>query len=311
MNRFKNILYVSDGQTDTCSALERAMALAENNHARLTVVDVIDAVDEDEKIHERFGVSLNRLLHDHRLNELASLIEPYQTDDQIIYTRVLSGSMFAEIIKMVMQGNYDLVIKASSSPANLEEHLLGSTDMHLLRKCPSPVWIDRPGKAIPYQQILAAVDPLGDAGAANNIMQLATSLAAREKAQLQVVHAWQFYGESMIRNGRAKLSIAEADALVDGEYKRRVDKLNTLLKNYGLSTDDDNVHLVKDQAVPGILQASESADLIVMGTIGRVGVPGFFIGNTAEEVMQMTQASILAVKPDGYISPLAQAARAA
>ena len=108
MNRFKNILYVSDGQTDTCSALERAMALAENNHARLTVVDVIDAVDEDEKIHERFGVSLNRLLHDHRLNELASLIEPYQTDDQIIYTRVLSGSMFAEIIKMVMQGNYDL-----------------------------------------------------------------------------------------------------------------------------------------------------------------------------------------------------------
>jgi nucleotide-binding universal stress UspA family protein len=308
MNRFKNILYVSDGQTDTCSALDRAMALAENNHARLTVVDVIDAVDEDEKIHERFGVSLNRLLHDHRLNELANLIEPYQTDDQIIYTRVLSGSRFAEIIKMVMHGDYDLVIKASSSPANLEEHLLGSTDMHLLRKCPSPVWIDRPGKTIPYKQILAAVDPLGDAGAANNIMQLATSLAAREKAQLQVVHAWQFYGESMIRNGRAKLSVAEADALVDGEYKRRVDKLNALLKNYGLSTDDDNVHLVKGQAVPGILQASASADLIVMGTIGRVGIPGFFIGNTAEEVMQMTQTSILAVKPEGYISPLAQAA---
>jgi len=48
-----------------------------------------------------------------------------------------------------------------------------------------------------------------------------------------------------------------------------------------------------------------------MPTIGRVGVPGFFIGNTAEEVMQMTQASILAVKPEGYISPLAPAAQAA
>ena len=308
MNRFKNILYVSEGRCDTCPALERAVALAETNHARLTVVDVIDHVDEDESIHERFGIRLNQLLHDHRLNELETLIQPYQKEDQIIYTRVLKGPMFAEIIKMVMQGDYDLVIKASRPPVNLEEQLLGSTDMHLLRKCPAPVWIDRPGKTIPYQNILAAVDPLDDAGTAEKIMQLSTSLAEREKAQLHVVHAWQFYGESMIRNGRARLAVDEVDALVDGEYARRVNKFNRLLNNYGLSTEDENVHLIKGQAVPSILQASDSADLIVMGTIGRVGVPGFLIGNTAEEVMQMTQASILAVKPDGYISPLAQAA---
>ncbi len=308
MNRFKNILYISEGRCDTCPALERAVALAETNHARLTVMDVIDRVDEDENIHGRFGVSLNQLLHNHRLNELAALIAPYQQEDQIIYTRVLTGSPFAEIIKTVMQNDYDLVIKASRPPLNLEEQLLGSTDMHLLRKCPAPVWIDRPGKVIPYKNILAAVDPLGDMGAASKIMQLATSLAEREQAQLQVVHAWQFYGESMIRNGRARLAEKEADALVDGEYSQRKEKLNALLKDYGLSTGDDNVHLVKGQAVPTILQVSKSADLIVMGTIGRVGIPGFFIGNTAEEVMQMTQASILAVKPDGYISPLAQAA---
>lgn len=311
MKRFKNILYVSEGSCDVCPALERAVALAETNHARLTVVDVIDRIEEDKQIHGRFGVSLNQLLHDHRLNELSALIEPFQKDDQIIYTRVLVGSPFAEIIKIVMQNHYDLVIKASRPPLNLEERLLGSTDMHLLRKCPAPVWIDRPGKVIPYKNILAAVDPLADPGVANKIMQLATSLAEREQAQLQVVHAWQFYGESMIRNGRARLAEKEADALVDGEYHQRKDKLNDLLKNYGLSTGDDNVHLIKGQAVPSILRASESTDLIVMGTIGRVGVPGFFIGNTAEEVMQVTQASILAVKPEGYISPLAQAAQAA
>ncbi|MBT8449347.1 MAG: universal stress protein, partial [Gammaproteobacteria bacterium] len=107
MNRFKNILYVSDGRSDTCSAIKRAIVLAENNHARLTVVDVIDHVNEDEKILERFGVSLDRLLHDHRLNELENLIEPYQKENQIIYTRVLMGPAFAEIIQMVMQGGYD------------------------------------------------------------------------------------------------------------------------------------------------------------------------------------------------------------
>ena len=46
------------------------------------------------------------------------------------------------------------------------------------------------------------------------------------------------------------------------------------------------------------------ADLIVMGTVGRTGIPGFFIGNTAEELLQTSQASILAVKPTGFRSPV-------
>ena len=308
MKRFKNILYISDASSETCPALERAVALAETNKARLTVADVIDPVDDDKDIQGRYGISLNQLLHDYRLKELSKLVEPYQSEQHLIYTRVMAGPAFAEIIKSVMQNDYDLVIKASRPPANLGEQLLGSTDLHLLRKCPCPVWIDRPGKSIPYRRILAAVDPLGDVGAANRILQLATSLAEREQAELEVVHAWQFNGESFIRNGRARLPTDEVDALVDGEHKRHVEKLNTLLRDYGMNTADANVHLVKGLAVPSILQVGESADLIVMGTIGRGGIPGFIIGNTAEEVMQLTKASILAVKPDGYLSPLAQAA---
>jgi nucleotide-binding universal stress UspA family protein len=41
-----------------------------------------------------------------------------------------------------------------------------------------------------------------------------------------------------------------------------------------------------------------------MGTVGRTGIPGFFIGNTAEEVLQTTTASVLAVKPKDFISPV-------
>jgi nucleotide-binding universal stress UspA family protein len=41
-----------------------------------------------------------------------------------------------------------------------------------------------------------------------------------------------------------------------------------------------------------------------MGTVGRVGIPGLFIGNTAEEIFQTTACSVLAVKPDGFISPV-------
>ncbi|MEW8205550.1 MAG: universal stress protein, partial [Candidatus Thiodiazotropha taylori] len=79
-------------------------------------------------------------------------------------------------------------------------------------------------------------------------------------------------------------------------------KLQALLENYGMSTDDSAVKLVHGDASKVIHQLSDSlnADLIVMGTVGRTGVPGLFIGNTAEDVLQTTKASILAVKPPNF-----------
>jgi nucleotide-binding universal stress UspA family protein len=41
-----------------------------------------------------------------------------------------------------------------------------------------------------------------------------------------------------------------------------------------------------------------------MGTLGRVGIPGLIIGNTAEDVLRETQTAVLAVKPSGFISPV-------
>jgi nucleotide-binding universal stress UspA family protein len=64
--------------------------------------------------------------------------------------------------------------------------------------------------------------------------------------------------------------------------------------------------LVKEEASSAIHQLSESlnADLIVMGALGRNGIPGLFIGNTAEEVLQNTRVSIMAVKPPSFVSPV-------
>ena len=42
---------------------------------------------------------------------------------------------------------------------------------------------------------------------------------------------------------------------------------------------------------------------IEMGALGRTGVPGLFIGK-AENVTQNIDASILAVKPEGFVSPV-------
>ncbi len=140
MKRFKNILYFADGAMETCPALERAVNLAKTNHARLTVIDVLGETESPAEIESRFGMDLSQILRERRQELLESLVAPFNEADAIIYTRVMTGTPFAEVIRAVLRNGYDLVIKAARPPEGVSERLLGSTDMHLLRKCPCPVW---------------------------------------------------------------------------------------------------------------------------------------------------------------------------
>jgi len=48
-------------------------------------------------------------------------------------------------------------------------------------------------------------------------------------------------------------------------------------------------------------------DLIVLGTVGRNGVEGLLLGNTAESVLVHCDCDVLAVKPAGFVSPISPA----
>ena len=82
--------------------------------------------------------------------------------------------------------------------------------------------------------------------------------------------------------------------------------MNELLKSYRVKGLNPQVHLTEGNAEDVILSVAreEHIELIVMGTVGRVGIPGFFIGNTAEEVLRQIDCSVLTVKPDGFVTPV-------
>ena len=309
MKRFKNILYHADGENPSSESLNRALALAESNQARLTVMDVIPESDLAGEVEQRHGLRLDEVLRQTRLEQLEALVEPHTQSGIPIYTQVVTGTPFIELIRAVQRNGFDLLIKAPHPPEGLTKRLIyGSFDLHLLRKCPCPVWIDRPESQHPYRQIVAAVDPMDtDCTALNRlIMDLASSLAQREAARLHVVHAWRLEGESMLRSGRARISVTEVDRLLVDTQQTHRNRLDALLQDYRLSTENSQVKLLKDLPAKAIVGYAEQidADLIVMGTVGRSGIPGLIIGNTAEDVLSSTQASIIAVKPQGFVSPV-------
>lgn len=45
-------------------------------------------------------------------------------------------------------------------------------------------------------------------------------------------------------------------------------------------------------------------DLVMMGTVGRTGIPGFLMGNTAEMILNRIDCSVLAIKPEGFVTPV-------
>jgi len=309
MNRFKNILFFADGSTTATWAFERAVQLAQTNEARLTVIDVISDSHASDGIPGRLGARLYRTLRDRLQQQLDELVAEFgRNDNELIYTRVEAGIDFVEVIRAVLRNGHDLVMKAARPPEGFSAHLLGSTDLHLLRKCPCPVWIDRPSVKHPYRNILAAVNPAEDElnGCSRLVMELASSLASPESVQMSVVHAWQMYGEATLRNGRGRISGKELDLLVDMTHRRHREQFDALLKSCGLTSDSGHVYLERGPAAATIrdLCLKLDADLLVMGTVGRTGIPGFFIGNTAENLLQTTSASILAVKPRDFISPV-------
>lgn len=308
MKRFKNILFVADRPDGLTAALDRAVAVSRTNGARLTVMDVTPDSGLADYVRRTYAVDLNAQLREQRLQALETLVQPYTDSGLPLYTTVATGTPFIEVVRAVQRNGYDLVMKVAERDTSVAPALFSSTDMHLLRKCPSPVWIDRSTSASSYRRLLAAVDPFDDESGdlQRLILDLATSLAEREHAALEVVHAWELPGESMLASGRARIARNELNRLLKDTETRHRQALDEFLLPYGLNSGKDNVRLLKGRPAQVISScaAERSADLIVMGTLGRVGVPGLFIGNTAEDVLRETQTAVLAVKPSGFVSPV-------
>lgn len=67
------------------------------------------------------------------------------------------------------------------------------------------------------------------------------------------------------------------------------------------------LHLVNGPPAPTIVELVERhrIELLVMGTVARTGIAGVLMGNTAEQILDAVDCSVLTAKPPGFVSPLA------
>ncbi|MFV9615064.1 MAG: universal stress protein [Gammaproteobacteria bacterium] len=322
MKRFKNILCVVGPGPDGRGAVARALTLADNNQAQLTVVEVIDEIPPNTTLMERTlsPVDLQGKLVVEHQKGLQELVASLKSNIEI-QTRILTGEPFWEIIRDVLRYRFDLVIKMSES-VGLIDRVFGSDDMHLLRKCPCPVWLVTSESPNAYKRILATVD-INDDYSTNEldtrrllneqVLEMASSLALSEFAELHIVYVWKVMLESTMRGAFIHRPEEEVVAYIEDERQRHQKNLNVLvdetignLEQSTLEHISPQIHLLKGSPrseIP-VFAGEIKADIVVMGTVARTGLPGVFMGNTAETILNQLNCSVLAIKPPGFKTPV-------
>ena len=121
-----------------------------------------------------------------------------------------------------------------------------------------------------------------------------------------MVHAWQPYAEKLLEHPRMSLGAEDIETCKRAQEQDHQRWLDTLVARFAGGEINVASHLVHGTVAKVIpeLARQTGAELIVMGTIGTSAVPGVLVGTSAEAILSTTAVPILALKPQGFTSPL-------
>ena len=298
MSSFSNILVHIDSRNEQHPALEYAAEVAKNNNAKLKMVDVIPEFGWASRF---FLGGYERMLEDltqSKARDLKKLAEPIEQQGVEVEAKLLDGKTSIGIVREVLRDHHDLVIKAAKGTHSRRRGFFGTTATRLIRDCPCPVMILKPGSPCRCERVVAAISaaPEDDAHQQLNseILELAWDVSVGGAPH--VISVWSIYGESILRDHMQPDEFAALEKRTEHHAQK---KLHELLVPLNIDFDAKNIHLFRGEpwaVIPQFVDAHE-ADLLVMGTVSRTGIAGMLIGNTAENILDRVECSLLAVKP--------------
>lgn len=229
---------------------------------------------------------------------LEALAEEYDSDEvpcELVYTE---ERPWLELTNRVLRGENDLVVAARHNQHGA--HLFGSVTKKLLRKCPAPVWVVNEQAPLVHDKVVAATDltPVGE-----RALEMAAYVARVYGCELHVVHAWQRpIGFEVLTERRGESEMEAALEHLEETIEARVAASIARVA----SDLDAKVHVACDAPARLIQRVLDTVkpDLLVMGTVSRTGVKGLLMGNTAERLLPRVSCSLLAIKPEGFVSPV-------
>lgn len=311
METYQNILVVIDPTTEDQKALKRAIDLAVSinaNGSQVNVTAFLSIFDFSYEMttilsSDERDVMRQTVIKDKEL-WLAGIINDLNAQIPINSQVVWHNRPFEAIIERVIEEKYDLVMKGTHQHDKLKSVVFTPTDWHILRKCPCPVLLVKEHEWPSDGNILAAVNVGSDEpehlSLNLKITQEAKQLAHYLKGNVHLVNS--FPGTPV--NIAIEIPEFNSTEYNDTMLKHHEQAMIAHANKFDISVA--NTHVVEGLPETVIEQVASKVDaeLVILGTIGRTGISAALIGNTAEHVIDQLDCDVLALKPDGYVSPL-------
>lgn len=204
------------------------------------------------------------------------------------------GAMARGIVERAEELGASLIVLSAE-----DDRLSRAIVARVMRLSPCPVWVMRSTRA-KERRIMVAVNPEPEE-VELNLALMASAKRIRDTlgGKLFLMAAWELYGEQTMRH--SSFFSTTAEELHDLFERREGIARRGLEELVAASSCPDlwNLHLAKGPPAPTILQAIHQLriNLLVMGTVGRSGVMGLLMGNTAEDVLEVARCSALTLTP--------------
>lgn len=320
----RKLLAVCAGAETDDRLLAAAAVLADRTGAHLVLFSVVETPPDARELARAANIDLSIAMDRMVVERRAAVLESAGRvlGDGPATVEIQVGKAFIEIIRHVIEGGFDFVLKTAEPLRGARRFVFASTDQHLLRKCPCPVWLRQPDAPPRVGKVLAAVDvDLEDAAEPETlaslnaaVMQTAARLVPGKDAEIDVLHAWDAPGEGLVRlwsnapdaGAAAEAYVATIHAGRAEEMQRLIGQVADSLEAAGGGRPAYRTVLARGaaRAVIAAQCGARRADVLVIGTVARTGLHGVIIGNTAEDILNSIDCSVVAVKPPGFETPL-------
>ena len=306
MDSYKQILVVIDPTTEDQKALKRACHLASLTGAKITAFlsifdfsyEMTTMLSSDEREAMRKSVISDRT--EWIKNTLSQL--DIITDDIEIKV-VWHNRPYEAILTEVLENSHDLIVKGTHEHDLLKSVIFTPTDWHLLRKSPTPILLVKEHEWPKNGNIVAAINVGSEdedhISLNNKLTEKAVSLAKIIEANVHLVTSYP--GTPV--NIAIEIPEFNASDYSETMKKYHIESMTAHAENFGVPESQTHVHEGLPEDVIQTAAKELDAELVILGTVGRTGISAALIGNTAEHVIDNLNCDVLALKPDGYVSP--------
>ena len=303
MKTFHHIIAAVDFTPRCRAALCEAAHLARQDEAAVTAVHVMGeplmaaikkALSTDEAtVREEWLAKLRWFVDESGAENAAS-----------VKVELRAGHPFLELVQACETHNADLLVMGDRGSHD-EPGRVGAITAKCVRKAPVDVLIVRKDQHGPFRHLAACVDFSENSAKA---VQFALHLAERDAAALDCVHVYMSAVTMALDYGGFATPLP---AIITDEEAAEAARagLDDFLEPFTRKAPEGTVkHLVIE--APSVRDAivdhvkNSGVDLVVLGTRGKSGLRELLIGTTAERILQHAPCSILAVKPDDFVSPI-------